>query len=55
MAVFSNISYWLVLSFGELTNRRSAGDLNQASVILKTVLANGLWTIFLMASPQACL
>ena len=54
MAAFPNISYWLVLSFGELTDRRSAGNLNQTSVIVKNVLPNGLWTIFLMALLQVC-
>ena len=50
MAVFPNISCWLVLSFGGLTDRRTAGNSNQISVILKNVLPNGLWAIVLRAS-----
>ena len=54
MAIFPNISYWLVLSFGELTGCRPAGNLNQTSVILKNVLPDGLWTVVLTVSLQVC-
>ena len=54
MAVFPIISYWLVLSFGELIDRRPAGNLNQTSVILKNVLPDGLWAVVLTALLQVC-
>ena len=54
MAVFPNISYWLVLSFGELIDRRPAENLNQTFVILKNVLRDGLWAVVLTASLQVC-